>query len=210
MAGKTQQKNEIWIVDDHRLFSAGMKQLIESVAQNYTVKCYDTPQEAVTEHETTGEVTKVSLIVMDFYIPGVDATLWIKNVSVRYPQTPLIVISSSTSSTDKKTCIDAGATAYYPKHAPPEFILKHLSAFLEEGLQADNQDTELIPSCHGLTARQVEILIQVARGHSNKKIARLLDLSPETVKTHLASIYKLIPCDSRDGAVDWAREKGLV
>ena len=152
----------------------------------------------------------VALAILDFYIPGADTLSYIREFHGCHPGTPLVVISSSTSLADKKHCLDNGATAYYPKHAPPDVTLKSLTRFLHKGEGYANQALELLPQRYNLTAKQVEILIQVARGYSNKKIASLLNISPETVKSHLAAIYRQTECANRDEAVQWARDKGLV
>jgi len=196
---------EIWVIDDHQLFSAGMKRLLESVAEHHQIKCFNHPKDATPEARAI-----VSLIIMDLYIPGVDTVTWIGELVTVYPATPLVVISSSTSMTDKENCIKAGAAAYYPKHAPPEQTLERLVRFIERKTCGEDFELDLVPCRHDLTVRQVEILIQVARGHSNKKVAKLLNVSPETVKSHLAAIYKIILCVTRDEAVEWARAKGLL
>jgi DNA-binding NarL/FixJ family response regulator len=63
---------------------------------------------------------------------------------------------------------------------------------------------------HGLTDRQVDVLIQLARGNSNKKIAAKLGISSETVKSHLSSIYKQLGLSARSEANDWAHERGMI
>lgn len=200
------KNKEIWIIDDHSLFSAGLKQLLESTVDGFDIRCFGHPDEAA----PAAAEAAVSLIIMDFYIPGANSLESISAFSHRYADTPLVVISSSTSLTDKKGCLDAGASAYYPKHAPPDITLEYLTGFIHRKEVELDTSIALQIVQHNLTERQAEILIQVARGHSNKKIARMLELSPETVKTHLAMIYKAIICNTRDEAIDWARSKGLV
>jgi DNA-binding NarL/FixJ family response regulator len=62
----------------------------------------------------------------------------------------------------------------------------------------------------GLTAREVEVLGLLARGHANKEIARHLVLSPKTVATHIEHIYAKIDVSSRAGATLFATQHGLV
>lgn len=200
-----QAGKEIWIIDDHQLFSAGMKHLLNSVAAHHDIKCFNHPNSAMSEAGVMA-----SLVIMDFYIPGVDTLNWISEFVKSYPKTPLVIISSSISLIDKKNCLLAGATAYYPKHSPPEITLERLKLHIERNAAGDEVALEFPVCQNNLTARQVEILIQVARGHSNKKIAKILGVSPETVKSHIATIYKSISCTTRDEAVDWAREKGFL
>jgi DNA-binding NarL/FixJ family response regulator len=198
-------RREIWIIDDHKLFSAGMKHLIQSVAVDQNIRCFDHPADAV----VSDMMDELSLIILDFYIPGVDALKWIQSFSQRYNSTPLVIISSSTSLTDRKNSLNAGATAYYPKHAPPDHTITHLKRFIQGNQRRSDIKPYTAHSHKQLTTRQTEIMIQLARGYSNKKIAKILEVSPETIKSHLATIYKILTCASRDEAAAWARNNGL-
>jgi len=62
----------------------------------------------------------------------------------------------------------------------------------------------------GLTPRECEILSLLAAGQSNKEMARQLDISPNTVKTHIASLYQKLEVQRRTQAVDKARELALI
>lgn len=197
--------DEIWIIDDHPLFSEGLKHMIAAHSKRYKIHCFRGPQEL--PRACPG---KLALLILDYYIPGADTLELIRNFSAVSPHTPVVVISSSTSLADKQLCLAQGASAYIPKHAPPDVTLNYLVRYLEGSPVDQDAAIELRPERHQLTAKQVEILIQVARGYSNKKIAVFLQVSPETVKSHLAAIYRQIDCSNRDEAVQWARDKGLV
>lgn len=62
----------------------------------------------------------------------------------------------------------------------------------------------------GITAREYQTLELVAAGHSNKEIARILSVSPNTVKTHLAKIYEKLEVQRRTQAVQKAKELALI
>ena len=62
----------------------------------------------------------------------------------------------------------------------------------------------------GLTARECEVLELLANGQSNKEIARSLDVSPNTVKTHLARIYEKLDVQRRTQAIQKARTLALI
>jgi DNA-binding CsgD family transcriptional regulator len=62
----------------------------------------------------------------------------------------------------------------------------------------------------GLTSRECEILGLLAAGHSNKEMARQLDISPNTVKTHIASLYQKLEVQRRTQAVEKARGLALI
>jgi DNA-binding CsgD family transcriptional regulator len=62
----------------------------------------------------------------------------------------------------------------------------------------------------GISPRELIVLKELAAGHSNKEIARRLDVSPNTVKTHLARLYEKLGAVRRTDAVNRARELGLI
>jgi len=62
----------------------------------------------------------------------------------------------------------------------------------------------------GISPRELVVLQELAAGRSNKEIARLLDISPNTVKTHLARLYEKLGAERRTDAVNRARELGII
>ena len=62
----------------------------------------------------------------------------------------------------------------------------------------------------GLSEREMEVLRELAAGHSNKEIARKLDVSPNTVKTHVARVFEKLDASRRTEAIRKARELGLL
>jgi DNA-binding NarL/FixJ family response regulator len=67
-----------------------------------------------------------------------------------------------------------------------------------------------VPLVGGLTAREVDVLVHLARGRSNKEIARELGLSPKTVDNHIQSIYAKLGLNTRGGATMFALERGFL
>lgn len=62
----------------------------------------------------------------------------------------------------------------------------------------------------GLSARELEVLREIAAGHANKEIARRLEVSPNTVKTHVANLYAKLGAKRRTDALRRARELGIL
>lgn len=62
----------------------------------------------------------------------------------------------------------------------------------------------------GLSERELEVLHELAAGHSNKEIARKLEVSPNTVKTHVARLFEKLDAKRRTDAIRKARELGIV
>ena len=75
---------------------------------------------------------------------------------------------------------------------------------------ADFEPNDKAIASLGLTPRECEVLDHLAKGASNKEIARVLDVSPNTVKTHVASLYAKLEVNGRGKAVDAARALALI
>jgi DNA-binding NarL/FixJ family response regulator len=196
------------IIDDHQLFSAGLQQILMTLTKRHCIHCYDNPKKAL----LFCDLTPISLVLLDFYIPGFDIPDWITLFVEKLPNSPVVIISSSVSPSDKKDCLNSGATAYFEKHLPPDIFLDNIKEILKSSrlYKETNQSVSSQVHKHGLTDRQVDVLIQLARGNSNKKIAAKLGISSETVKSHLSSIYKQLGLSARSEANDWAHERGMI
>jgi DNA-binding NarL/FixJ family response regulator len=127
----------------------------------------------------------------------------------------VLVLTNYDTDADILGAIEAGASGYLLKDAPPEELVAALRA-------AAAGESALAPAIAGrllarlrapqqaLSAREVEVLELVAAGESNGAIARVLHLSEATVKSHLVHIYSKLGVSSRTAAVAAARETGLL
>jgi DNA-binding NarL/FixJ family response regulator len=66
------------------------------------------------------------------------------------------------------------------------------------------------PKASVLTTRECRILLEISRGASNKQVARLLDISPSTVRTHVESIFRKLECSTRAAATLKGLTLGLI
>ena len=194
-----------YIIDDHNLFSGGMKELVQGLNGISDAACFADPAAAM----DFAAPFEVKLIVTDYYVPGFNMADWIQTFQSQFNNVPIAVVSSSISRADRATCLDAGANAYFEKHQPPEQVMEGLQNLLHNRV-VDPAPPTILTENTDLTARQIDILIQLARGMSVKEIARIFELSPETIKTHLAAIYRRLGVSGKLEAAEWARKNGLI
>ncbi len=127
----------------------------------------------------------------------------------------MLVLTTYDTDADINRAIEAGATGYLLKAERPEELFSAIRA------AAAGRSTLSAPVAHrvlaqmrsprpGLTDRELDILGQLARGLSNREIARALFISEATVKTHLGRIYDKLGVDTRAGAVSVAKEQRLL
>ncbi|MFG3117206.1 response regulator [Streptomyces sp. NPDC048197] len=131
------------------------------------------------------------------------------------PTPHVLVLTTYDTDADITRAIDAGATGYLLKAERPEELFAAIRA------AAAGRSTLSGPVAHRvlaqmrsprptLTDRELDILGQLARGLSNREIARALFISEATVKTHLGRIYDKLSVDTRAGAVSVAKEQRLL
>lgn len=198
----------IAIVDDHKLFSAGLQLLLSDLSEPVESEIFDQPKTFLAQIQEAGRCH--DLVTLDFYIPGYLAADIIAELKRKFPVTRVLIVSASISRADRKQALAAGADAYLHKHAAPEILLKSISALLQgTGPIECGEPAAHVADTLELTPRQLDTLILASKGMSNKEIARTLDISPETVKSHLSDIYLRFSVGSRLEAIEYARLKGL-
>lgn len=197
--------------DDHPVVRAGIRALFESEPDLEVVAESATAEDAVRLAETSG----VDLVLMDLQFPGAlqgaEATRRIRS----HDGAPrVLVLTNYDTDADILGAIEAGASGYLLKDAPPaELVAAVRAAVVGESAFAPAVSSRLDGSRSSgerLTAREAEVLSLVAEGRSNRDIGRALFLSEATVKSHLVHIFSKLGVGSRTAAVVRARELGAI
>ena len=204
------------IVDDHPVTRDGLRTALELSDEVSIVGEASTGEEAVDRVE---QLTP-DVVFMDVRMPGIggiEATRKIRQVS---PDTRVILFTVDESRNAISEAIQAGVSGYLLKDASAEELVdaaKHAiegkavihpqltRAFIEEVQLAEKR-----PDVAPLSRRETEILQKVAYGATTKEVARDLDISPHTVKTHLERIFEKLGANDRAQAVAIAIRSGLV
>ncbi len=211
-------KATVMMVDDHPLFRKGIRQLIDLEDQLQVVGEAKNGEEAL---EKAREL-EPDLILLDLNMQGMDGLDTLRSLRAAGVASRVIMLTVSDNEADVVNCFKAGADGYLLKDMEPEDILEkvlqatvgkmaiseRLTEILATALRKPNQQ-ERDPTA-SLTSREYEILTRIAQGHSNKVIARDLDISDGTVKVHVKHILKKMGMKSRVEAAVWLvdRKKG--
>ncbi|MRX42445.1 response regulator [Agromyces kandeliae] len=198
--------------DDHPVVRAGMRALLEAEDDLHVVGEAASAEEAVRLAEAPG----IDLVLMDLQFPGalqgVDATRRIRSM----PNAPrVLVLTNYDTDADILGAIEAGASGYLLKDAPPgELVAAIRAAAAGESALAPTVASRLDESQRAgdqrLTVREAEVLALVAAGRTNREIGQALFLSEATVKSHLVHIFTKLGVGSRTAAVARARELGAI
>ncbi|MFT2817093.1 response regulator [Leifsonia sp. A12D58] len=202
------------IADDHPIVRAGLKALFSSEEDFLVVAEAATPDEAV----AAAERENPDVVLMDLQfgpregITGADATRRIRAL----PAPPyVLVLTNYDSDADILGAVEAGASGYLLKDAPPhELVAAVQAAAAGESALAPVIASRLLNRMRApkvsLSAREMEVLEAVAAGRSNTEVARELFVTETTVKSHLAHIFSKLNVTSRTAAVSTARQQGIL
>ena len=200
------------LVDDHPVVRAGIRALL---AGEEGIAVVGEAGDAAGA-EATVRQTRPDVVLMDLNLGtgagGAETTALIRAL----PQPPrVLVLTTYDTETDILAAIDAGASGYLLKDAPPEELFRAVRA-------TSRGETALAPAVAAtlvrragspgpvLTEREVEILELLAEGLGNKEMGRRLMVSEATVKSHLSHIYTKLGVDTRAGAVARAIEQRII
>lgn len=206
----------ILLVDDHALFRAGMRHVLLELDSETKLFEARSCEDAL---RVIARAPQFDLALLDLCLPGVDGMTGLRYLQKHLAQTPIVILSASEKSTLIFEAIDIGAKGYVPKSSTPEIMINALNLVLSGGVylpivMLDAANSTTAPSISSdtlkLTARQLEVLILLAKGNSNKEISNILQLSEGTVRIHVTAILKALRVKNRSEAGYKAMQLGLV
>ncbi|MBL1074691.1 response regulator transcription factor [Nocardia sp. 2] len=201
------------LCDDHAVVRAGLRALLASAGGIEVVGEAGSGPEAI----ALAARLAPDVVLMDLQLGGeMDGIEAIRRITAQPAPVPrVLVLTTYDTDADITRAIAAGATGYLLKAERPEelFSAIHAAAQGRTALSApvaDRMMTRLRNPRPALTARELDILTQLALGLGNREIARALHVSEATVKTHLGRIYEKLGVDTRAAAVAHAKEQRLL
>jgi DNA-binding NarL/FixJ family response regulator len=200
------------IVDDHPIVRAGFEGMLSGRPNLEIVGEAGNGREAV----ELAERLRPDLVLMDLRMPEMDGVEAITRIKVTHPEMQVLVLTTYDSDADILRAIEAGATGYFLKDAPREELFRAiLAAARGEPVLAPSVTARLMKRASGLSRdtlseREIEVLDLVARGLSNRELARVLHLSEATVKSHLIHVFNKLEVSDRTAAVTVALERGIL
>ncbi len=202
----------IVLADDHPVVRAGIRALLEGDPELEIIGEAATPDEAV----ALAAADRPDVVLMDLQFgqdqTGADATRRIRALA---GAPAVLVLTNYDTDGDILGAVEAGASGYLLKDAPPAELIAAIRA-------AAAGESALAPAIAGrllarirtpqasLSARETEVLRLVADGESNSAIAARLHISDATVKSHLVHIFAKLGVSSRTAAVAAARDLGVL
>jgi DNA-binding NarL/FixJ family response regulator len=202
----------VMIVDDHPVVRNGLIGMFAG----------DTDFEVVGEASDGAEAVRRAraiapdVILMDLRMPEMDGVSAIAALTAAGVPARVLVLTTYDTDSDVLAAIEAGATGYLLKDAPPNDLFKAVRAAAGgETVLSPTVATRVVgqmraPAQEPISQRELEVLELVAQGTSNRDAAARLFISEATVKTHLVHIYAKLGVNDRAAAVAEAFNRGLL
>jgi len=202
MTEQTISTMNVLLIDDHPLFREGLQLLLSDLSETLTFSGCSGIRDV--EQSTLKDA---DLILLDLHTSDSQGIDSLKSIREDSPAGAIVIVSSEDSPHIIKSCIDNGAMGFIPKKSKPPILIAALKLVLAggvyippESVDVNKYDSQMEAGIN-LTKRQMQALLHVAKGLSNKSIAREMNISDGTVKLHLSEAYKALKVSSRTEAV---------
>lgn len=218
----------VLLVDDHALFRSGIKSLLQRHPEFEIVGEAGDGMEGVKR----AAQLRPDVVLLDLHMPGLSGRDAAAMMAEEAPESHVLMLTVSEDAEDLIETLRAGACGYLLKNIEAETLTAAITkAAAGESVISPQMMGKLVQGVRGappkasteaaapavvaselnkLSPREREILVLVARGQSNKEIARTLDLAESTVKIHVQNVLRKLGLTSRVQAAVFAVEQGIV
>lgn len=212
----------ILIIDDHTLFRSGIKLVLQRHEGFEVVGEAGDGLEGVKR----AKQLKPDVVLLDLHMPGTNGLGALRMIMEDVPETHVVMLTVSEDTEDLLETLRAGARGYLLKNIDTEFLLKSIQRAAQgESVMSPQIAHKLADSLRfppkveavvmdaspdKLSPREREIIVMIARGDSNKEIARVLNLAESTIKIHVQGILRKLNLAKRVQAAVYAVEHGLI
>jgi DNA-binding NarL/FixJ family response regulator len=206
------------LVDDHRLFREGLREILEEEGFPVVGEA-----ESAAEAVSMAAERKPAVVLMDLEMPGGSGIEATRRLAERSPDSRVVVLTVSAEEADVVEAVQAGACGYLLKDASVAEIAAGVQAAVEgDSLLSPRVTADLLdrvreapaprplPGEPKLTERERDVLRLVSQGRGNLEIAKELGISEQTVKTHVSSLLEKLGVHNRIQAAVYAVRNGLV
>jgi DNA-binding NarL/FixJ family response regulator len=205
-------KIRVLVVDDHPVVRQGLRTFLDLQPDLAVVGEAEDGKGCVEQ----ADLLCPDVILLDLRMPGSDGLDALRELRQRHNPARVLVVTSFTEPTAVLPAVRAGAQGFVYKDVHPSGLAAAIRAvhaghvLLSPDVAALLTDGDARPSAVALTAREREVLAELANGRSNREIARLFAVSEKTVKTHVSAILAKLGVQDRTQAALRAVRTGLV
>jgi len=220
LSNGTEDTIRVAIVDDQRLFTRGLRGLVEMLPGVEVVGVAYDGEEGV----TLCREQEPDVVLMDISMPRMDGISATREIKDLLPQTAVIILTGHEEDEHVFEGIKAGAQGYLLKDSEPEDLSRAIrTVHAGNTIIAPDLAQKMLRTFEGgrsgggsrlapppLTERELEIIRALARGMSDRQIAHSLGISEKTVRNHTSNIYRKLHIFDRTQAVIYAVREGII
>ncbi|WJP97341.1 response regulator [Macrococcus bovicus] len=202
------------LVDDHHIVRQGLKFLVDSMTDYEVIADFSDGQEVI---DYLAEGVHPACILMDLVMPRMDGIETTKYIKQHYPEIKILILSSYIDEEHVIGVMEAGADGYEIKDAEPGQLIETINKvvageryFHPSVMTAAEAAVSLPHLKNRLSKRELEVLEEMTKGHTNKEIADILFVSEKTVKTHVSHIFTKLEVTDRTQAAIYAMTYNLI
>ncbi len=203
------RKISVILADDHPVVRDGLANMVNQQPDMQVVAEAGDGDEAIAQYEKHNP----DVMVLDLRMPKRDGVAVVEHVLAAHPKARLLIMTTYDGDEDIFRSLSQGAKGYILKDAPRQEILSAIRAVSQDQPYTSSSiATKALQRMAkpNLTQREMDVLQQLAQGRSNKDIARRLEITEGTAKTHVKAILTKLDAISRTEAVAVAHRRGLV
>ncbi len=206
---------KVLIADDHHVVRRGLVFFLKTQADFEMVGEAANGKEAV---ELAGS-KQPDIILMDIMMPEMDGIEATKIITKKYPSIKILVLTSFSDQDHVIPAMEAGAAGYQLKDVEPDELVRSIREIMKGENHLHPKATKQLLSrmnqeqknpLMDLTNRERDVLMEIAKGKSNKEIATSLYITEKTVKTHVSNILSKLEVSDRTQAALFAVKHNLL
>ncbi|MBR7888239.1 response regulator transcription factor [Marinomonas sp. A79] len=208
--------SQVVVVDDHPLFRRGIVALLNDSPAFRVIADFDNGHDFL---DTMASLT-IDLLLLDLHMPKLSGLVLLKEAKARNNALKVVIITASDDSNELFEAITSGADGYLLKDSDPDDILQKLESVILGNIAIDPAGVTMLArhiseaapvlqttsSTGDLTERERQTLLLIAKGMSNKLIARELGISDGTVKVYVKNLLRKLNLGSRLALAAWAHK----
>jgi len=198
------------LVDDHQLVRDGLKARLGDIGDIVVLGEAANAEDAL----AAAERLQPDLALVDVGLPGMNGIELTSAFAARFPALRVLILSMYDSRGYVQSAMRAGARGYVLKDAPSAEIIAAIRAVAAGGVYLSSALTAALsgPPVESsvLTEREKEVLILIAQGASNKRVAQKLDVSVRTVETHRLNLRRKLGIETAAGLANYAIKRGWI
>lgn len=215
----TQKPIRVLIVDDHAVVRRGIRAYLEVLDDLEVAAEAANGEDALDKLRLMAAYRELpDVVLLDLLMPKIDGVATTTKIAGLYPDVRVVILTSFGEMERVHAALEAGASGYLLKDADPTEVVAAIRAaargdvFLHPAIARKLTQEMISPSTglNALTGRERDVLILVAKGHSNQEIADEFVISERTARTHVSNVLRKLQLTSRTQAALVAVRQGLV